>query len=292
MTAENSYVLVTAAHNEAGYIEKTLDAVTSQTLRPRKWVIVSDGSTDATDDIVRRHAADHDFIELVRRESNDKGFASQARALMMGCERAGRVEHAFIGTLDADITFEPNYYESILAKFHDDAKLGVAGGAIFEPSNGKLTPLACDPGSVPGAIQLFRREAFVDSGGFLPLRRGGHDAIAEARARMHGWQVRSFPDPTVLHHRPCGASYGNLRRIHMNLGIREFAYGSHPLFEVAKCAYHVADKPCLLGSIYRLAGYCWAYAHNEPREVPEETIRYLQHEQLQRLWHAISHHSN
>jgi len=292
MTAENSYVLVTAAHNEAGYIEKTLDAVTSQTLRPRKWVIVSDGSTDATDEIVRRRAADHDFIELLRRESDDKGFASQARALMLGCERAGQVEHAFIGTLDADITFEPNYYESMLAKFRDNARLGVAGGAIFEPSNGKLTPLGCDPGSVPGAIQLFRREAFVDSGGFFPLRRGGHDAIAEARARMRGWQVRSFPDPTVLHHRPCGASYGNLRRIRMNLGIREFAYGSHPLFEVAKCLYHVADKPCLLGSIYRLAGYCWAYAHNEPREVPEDTIRYLQHEQLQRLWHAISHLRN
>ena len=63
---ENIYTLVTPARNEGKYIEKTLRAVTEQSCLPARWVIVSDGSTDNTDDIVRSYQGDFDFIKLVR----------------------------------------------------------------------------------------------------------------------------------------------------------------------------------------------------------------------------------
>ena len=288
MKPESTYVLVTAAYNEAAYIEKTLRAVISQTIRPQKWVVVSDGSTDGTDEIVRRYGKDYSFIELIRRESSESGFASQARALMTGCERVSDVDHDFLGTLDADITFGPDYYEAMLARFREVSRLGIAGGTIYEDTAGTLTRLTCDPNSVPGAIQLFRRETFADTGGFLALPRGGHDAVAETMARMRGWRVRSFPDVEVLHLRPCGASYGNALRIRFNMGIREYAYGSHPLFELAKCVRRVGQTPYVLGSLSRWLGYCWARAHREPRQVPQDTIRFLRNEQMQRLWHVVS----
>jgi hypothetical protein len=152
--------------------------------------------------------------------------------------------------------------------------------------------MTCDANSVPGAIQFFRREAFAQTGGFLPLRRGGKDAIAEATLRMKGWRVRTFADVAAMHHRPVGACYGSLPRIHLNLGIRDFSYGTHPLFEFAKCLRRVKERPLVLSSVCRLTGYCWAFVTHVPREVPEEIVQYLRREQLQRLWHALSHNRN
>ena len=59
------YVLITPACNEEKFIEKTLQSVVKQTVLPVKWVIVNDGSTDATSSIVRPYLADHRWIELV-----------------------------------------------------------------------------------------------------------------------------------------------------------------------------------------------------------------------------------
>ena len=283
-----SYVLVTAAHNEAKYIGQTIEAVVAQSILPKKWIIVSDGSDDGTDEIVRNYARAYSFIELLRREPSGGGFASQARALMAGCGRLKNLGYDFIGTLDADITFEQNYYESILAKFQTDRKLGIAGGGICEYKSGTLTMSMCSLDSVPGAIQMFRRETFADVGGFIPLKMGGHDAVAEAMARMHGWQVRSLPEIKVLHHRPCGASYGNTVRARFNTGIREYAYGNHPLFEFAKCLHRIWEKPYLLSSLLRLSGYSWALLRREPREIPVDLVVNLRREQMERLFHAFS----
>ncbi len=288
MNTSTNYILITAAYNEAEHIEKTLQSVVNQTVRPMQWVIVSDGSTDDTDTIVRRYEDQYPFIKYVRRDSDDTGFASQSRALMTGYRQVRHLDHGFIGTLDADITFEPDYYERLLARFEESKKLGLAGGMIQEIHEGKHIPLSCNPQSVPGAIQLYRKEAFDKAGGLLPLRRGGHDAVAETAVRMHGWQVRTFTDVKVLHLRPCGASYGNSMRIRFNLGIREYAYGNHPLFELVKCLHRLRQKPFLLGSLSRWFGYCWAFLRREPRETPADVIRYLRREQLCRLHPALA----
>lgn len=285
---ELSYVLVTAAHNEAQYLEKTIAAVVAQSILPKKWIIVSDGSDDGTDEIVKNHAKTYRFIELLRKEPSGGGFASQARALMTGCERLRDAAYDFLGTLDADITFERTYYESILAKFQASSRLGIAGGSIYEYTSGKLVMSPCSPDSVPGAIQLFRRETFADVGGFIPLARGGHDAVAETAAKMHGWEVRTFPEIQVVHHRPCGASYGNALKARFNTGIREYAYGSHPVFELAKCLYRITERPYLLSSISRLAGYGWAFLRGEPRDVPAALVTYLRRTQMERVLGAFA----
>jgi len=288
MTSNTAYILVTAAYNEAEHIAKTIEAVARQTIRPVRWAIVSDGSTDATDDIVQRCAGAHSFIRFIRRDAGDRGFASQARALMAGYRHAQDVDHAFIGTLDADITFAPDYYETLMRALHEFPDLGLVGGGIYEPRSGDLVWCRCAPDSVPGAIQFLRREAFEQAGGLLSLRRGGHDAVLETTVRMNGWAVRSFPYIRVLHHRPCGACYGNKIRIGFNLGIREYAYGSHPLWELAKCVGRMKDRPYVLAGIGRWFGYCWAGLRREPRDLPDEVLRYMRSEQVRRLWNVLS----
>lgn len=288
------YVLITAARNEEVTIEKTIQAVISQTILPQKWVIVSDSSTDRTDEIVKKYVDKYDFICLHRREADSsRNFASQVYAVRAGAEQLNGIEYDFIGDIDADITLQPDYYEGIFEIFGDNPKLGIAGGIVCEPHNGKWIPLRTNvKWSVSGAIQMFRRQCYNDIGGYIPLKKGGQDAIAEVMARMHGWDVRSFPDIEVFHYRSIGSCYGNalVRRFHF--GVSEYLYGNHPLFELTKCLYQMKQKPYLLGSIFRLCGYCWAFLRREPREVPAEVVAYMRSEQKKRLWHVVSKKDN
>src|SRR3989442_7079497 len=129
------YVLVSPARNEAKFIGRTIDAVVSQTIRPLKWVIVSDGSTDGTDDLVRKRAVDHAWIELVRTpERKERDFAGKVNAFNAGYARLKGLEYDIIGNLDADVSFEPDYIECLLGKFVENPRLGVAGTNYIEDS--------------------------------------------------------------------------------------------------------------------------------------------------------------
>jgi len=128
-----SCILITPARNEADLIENTIKSVVSQTVTPSKWIIVSDGSTDGTDEIVQSYARQHPWIELLRLpERVDRQFAAKARAFNAGYERVKELEYEVIGNLDADITFDPGYLEFLLEKFVSNSKLGVTGTPFVE----------------------------------------------------------------------------------------------------------------------------------------------------------------
>ncbi len=288
MTATN-YVLVTAAYNEEAYIEKTLSSVVSQTIPPRRWVVVSDGSTDGTDAIVRRYAEKHAYLQLYRiREEHERNFAAQVNAINTGFALLGGVEYQFAGNLDADISFGPDYFERLMAKLQAKPEIGIGGGflheergQVFEPRKGNRAS------SVPHAVQLFRRECLSSLGGYAPLPYGGPDWHAEVCARMKGWRVESFPDLPVFHHRPTGTA-GSLLRYWYRQGLMDFSLGAHPLFELGKLARRAGQKPILLGAAARLAGFGSAYCRGEKRVVSQEFIGYLRSEQTARLRRTFS----
>jgi GT2 family glycosyltransferase len=193
------------------------------------------------------------------------------------------LKYDFIGMLDADISFEPNYYESVLAKFQQNPRLGVAGGVLFDFCGERKVHRFSSPWSVSGGIQFFRRKCYEDIGGYLPLTRGGIDTVAEVMARMHGWEVRSFPDIRGLHHRRTGTAKDNIYVAKFNAGLRAYSNGSHPLFEVFKCLRRVKDKPYLIGSLLIMSGFVWAFCRGEKKILSEEFVAYRRKEQIQRL---------
>lgn len=280
-----SYALLTAAYNEEHYIEETIKSVVAQVLRPTIWVIVSDGSTDRTDEIVRQYTMDHPFIRFVRREKDDsREFASKVFALRAGFQMLTRDSFQFIGHLDADLWLDPCYFCNLLAKFGEDPELGVAGGWCFEKaSNESWQPR---PGnciwSVPGAMQMFRSECYKDIGELLPIEYGGEDWYAEIRARMCGWRVRSFHELEARHLRASGARASLLRYCY-RAGFMDFALGSHPLFEVAKLAKMSTTPPYLLHTLLRMLGFLMALCSRK-RMVSPACVEFLQQEQLGRLW--------
>ena len=279
------YVLITPARNEEAYIEKTVKSVLMQTKLPKKWVIVSNGSIDKTDEIVREYASQYDFIRLIKVDcSDERNFGAKALAFNAGYEALGTNEYEFIGNLDADITFEHEYYAKILREFEKNPKLGIAGGVISELIKNQYIDQNINLNSVAGAVQLFRRQCYIDIGGYIQLRTGGIDAAAEVMARMHGWNVRTFPEIKAFHHRRVGRVNKSFFKAGFQRGITRYKNGNHPLFEVIKCFYRILHKPYLVGSLLVLSGYFWSWIRGEEKILPKEVQNYLRSEQMNRLF--------
>ncbi|OGC02729.1 hypothetical protein A2V82_09395 [candidate division KSB1 bacterium RBG_16_48_16] len=278
------YVLITPARNEAKYIAKTLNAVASQTILPEKWIIVSDNSDDGTDEIVKQFAMSHAFITLLRSEDGAaRNFSAKVAAFNLALPLLENIDYDFIGIVDADISFEPGYYENILNKFRSNPKLGVAGGIRYDYCDGSFHKVICSSNSVGGPFQLFRRECFEQVGGFAPIDLGGEDAVAEIKARMYGWQVQSFEEFIVYHHKCTGSMMGSFFQSFFKQGQREYLIGYHPLFEIFRRILHLAEKPYVLGSLIMLLGYFRAYFSRHKPLVDQNVIQFLKEEQLGRL---------
>jgi glycosyltransferase involved in cell wall biosynthesis len=280
----NTYVLATAAYNEEALIEGTIQSVVGQTCLPAAWLIVSDGSSDRTDLIVQSYASRYPFIQFRRIErTTSRNFGSKVRALRVGFDQLKQRSYDFIGNLDADLSFEPNYFERLLRHFRRHPGLGVAGGWIHErgPAGFHARPFNSSD-YVPHAVHLMRRECYLAVGDYLPLRYGGEDTCADVTARMLGWNVRAFADLPVRHHRH-GSSAGGLLRNLFNKGLMHYSLGYLPQYELLSCVRRTAAPPFAVGAMLQMAGFCWGHVRRESRLVSTQFVAFLRDEQRERL---------
>jgi GT2 family glycosyltransferase len=282
--SRHQYAALTSAYNEEDFIGRTIESVLLQTIRPARWVIVSDGSTDHTDEIVQRYCARHSFMRYLRVEDNQtRGVIRKVNALNRAYREVQNLDCEFIANLDADVSFDSRYFETLLQRFDVDSSLGISGGLIYEERGGEFKGRFSNSlRSVAHAAQLVRRECYEAVGGYAPLKYGGEEWYAEVSARMHGWSVRAFSDLKVLHHRRTGAADQVLRH-RFRQGKMDSSVGSHPGFELLKCARRIPEWPVAIGAIARLSGFCWSYVTDEPKLVPPEFISFLRNEQKHRL---------
>lgn len=282
------YVLVTPARNEAQFIGDTIRSVIAQTVRPDHWVIVSDGSTDGTDDIVRSFVESHPWIELARMpEHRDRTFAAKANCFNAGYERLKGRSFDIIGNLDADITVSPDHFEFLLARFAERPQLGVAGTPFVEdasrPGEHTYAHEGANLDHVSGACQLFRRECFEAIGGYVPIKGGAIDWIAVTTARMKGWQTRTFVERVTHHHRKIGTAESGALKARFHYGRKAYYVGGHPLWEVLRGIFQMRRPPYVLGGLWFIAGYAWAAITRMPRPVSPELMAFHRGEQMTRL---------
>lgn len=278
------YCLMTAAYNEEENIARTIDSVLSQTLLPKRWVIVSDGSVDRTDEIVNAYADKHDFIRFLRmKRAPGRSFGRKVLALRAGCELLGDLKFDFIGNLDADVSVEATYFEDLMARFENNPSLGIVGGFVCEQSDGEFRSRRANRAySVAHAAQLVRRECYEAIGGYAVLEYGGEDWYAQVSAQIKGWTVAAYPELKILHHRHTGEA-DNLVRHKFRQGRMDYSFGSDALFEVLKCLQRVPEKPFLIGSSARLMGFFWSYIRRDQRPVSDEFVAFLRKEQKQKI---------
>jgi poly-beta-1,6-N-acetyl-D-glucosamine synthase len=279
------YALITPALNEEKHIEKTLKAVLSQTILPVKWVIISDGSTDRTDEIVKHYSDAHEFIQYLRldRDKASTDFASKVHAFNKGYEKLKGMDYLYVGNVDADVSFDRGFFEDMLKEFENNARLGIAGGYIFEEDQGQLKSV---PGNdirlVSGQVQLFRKECYESIGGYLPISVGGEDTVANIMARMNGWDVSAFPNLKIIHSKIGSVARGFVKESFRD-GAKDYAIGSHPFFQILKSLKRMRQKPYILAAIIRTIGYFWQYGRRQERPVNNEFIKCIRREQFRRL---------
>lgn len=280
-----NYVLITAARNEEQYIGKTLDSVVSQTVRPVRWVIMDDASSDRTAAIAEDYARRYPWIEVVRRPPRtQRSFAGKATAVAAAWDRLRDLGCDIVGNLDADVSFESDYMEFLLQRFAEAPRLGVAGTPFTQDGGYDSTRDSFEGESyVAGPCQLFRSECFEEIGGYVPNPAGGVDWIAVMTARMKGWTVRAFPQKRFHHHRSMGTAERGSIAAMFSYGQKDYYLGGSPIWQLFRGAYQMRKRPFVFGGLALLAGYAQASVTRMPRAVTPELMRFHRREQMKKL---------
>ena len=278
------YALVTPAKNEEKLIEKTIMSVVNQTVTPLKWVIVDDGSTDRTAEIVRRYAERYDWIEL--RQSNTttmtRKYAAKAHLVNSAFQSIASLDFSVFANVDADVSFEPDYFFFVIKQLIKNPKIGVIGTVQLEPHHDPSASGFFNDKDVFGACQIFRRECFEEIGGYLPLW-GGVDWAAVRMARMHGWETRVLHGKPFYHNRIMGATETNQLVGRFRYGVKDYYLGNHPLWQIFRVVHQLACRPYFVGGVCLFLGYVWALTTRMQRDIPESLISFHRKEEMDRL---------
>jgi len=279
------YVLLSACKDESEFIGLCLESVRRQTISPQAWVIVDDGSTDGTCEIIESQLSACPYIQLIRLPpGRPRCFGAKDRAIQVAYERIRGLDFEFVGVLDTDVSLEsPNYYATVMEAFEAQPDLGVAGGMVYERrGTGWSEREVNTPWSVAGCVQFFRRVCFDAIGGFVPIECGGSDTLAELQLRMQGWATRSLPGLPVHHYRPTSSATG-LVRGYYRLGVLDASFGSHPAFMLVKCIRRIPYRPWVVGAAALFVGYLGHYLRGGRLMIPSPVSSHLRKEQINRL---------
>jgi glycosyltransferase involved in cell wall biosynthesis len=282
------YVLVSPACNEEALIRHTLESVCAQSHVPERWVIVDDGSTDGTADIVHGYSTRFPWIELVRQPANaDRNFAAKAHAFSAGYRRVQSLDFEVIGNIDADVSFDDDYLGFLIRKFREDPSLGVAGTPFLENGYDSARDSFEGVNHVAGGVQLFRRQCFEEIGGYLPNHAGGIDWIAVTTARMRGWRTRSFPEKRFNHWRTLGTATRGRLAAFFSHGEKDYYLGGAPDWQVFRVGFRSLKRPYIVGGLALALGYAWAALRAAPRAVSPELMLFHRAEQRVKLKNII-----
>lgn len=283
--SELKYAVISPVRNEAAYIEQTLQSMVNQTIPPCEWIIVNDKSTDNTAEIVAHYAEQYDWLKLVNREKREnKGDRQRGKGVVdtfyFGFDQLSCSDFDFIIKLDGDVAFEPTYFEFLLKQYADDPKLGIAGGGLYERTDGETWSLVSAPDHVGGPAKMYRRACFDDIGGIAPVL--GWDGLDEWQALHQGWTVEAFVEKRVFHYRIMGNATGPVKaKVEQGYGAHYMGY--HPLYIIIRGFRHMLMRPYLIGGIAMIVAYLQAVFQGR-EQLPEPALKqFIQDTQFKQL---------
>ncbi|HLK88068.1 MAG TPA: glycosyltransferase family A protein [Candidatus Binataceae bacterium] len=274
------YIAITPARDEERLLPGLLSAMVAQTRRPERWIIIDDGSTDRSGEIVDRAARHHPWITPQHLPRNGARAPGGESVIMRFLPRAAWEGYDAILRLDADLTFQPQFAELLLAELEKDPRLGIAGPTLYEARGGRWHEIPAPSFHTRGAAKFYTSACFAAIGG---LEAGlGWDTIDEVRAMMLGFRTRSFRHVCAYHHRPQGAAGGNWRG-RKAAGRAAYNVGYSPLFLAARALRLGVDWPPLINGLGLMAGYLEGAMRRSPRPVSPAVIKFVRRQQLRRL---------
>jgi biofilm PGA synthesis N-glycosyltransferase PgaC len=279
------YAIVSPVRNEATYARRTLESVVNQTVLPTRWLIVDDGSTDATPEILQEYAARYDFIEVLRKP--DRGRRSVGpgviEAVYVGLDRVRLDSFDYLCKLDLDLDLPKTYFENLIDRMEKDPRIGTCSGKAYFPAGGtsdpgfgsKLVSEGIGDEVSVGASKFYRVACFRQIGGFV--REVMWDGIDCHTARMRGWVARSWDAPELrfLHLRPMGSSQIGVLTGRMRHGSGQYFMGTNFVYMLASSVFRMAHKPYVLGGAAMMWGYLRSALHREARYDNPEFRKFL-----------------
>lgn len=284
-TSTTSYVVISPVRDEAEFLPRVIKSMENQTIQPLEWVVVDDGSTDKTWEILSEAAQRNPWMNIIRKP--DRGERSVGpgvvEAFYFGYEKVRSLEYEYIAKMDGDIEFDPKYVETLIQYFQEDTHLGSASGKVFLPVGDSLKEERTSDEMTVGAFNFYRTEAFEDIGGFV--REVMWDGIAYHQARIHRWRTRSINNPVlnIIHKRLMGSSHKSILHGRVRWGKGQYFMGTHPLYILAITAYRLFERPFIIGGLSILSGYILSAINGVKRFGGREFRKSLHAWQMERL---------
>jgi poly-beta-1,6-N-acetyl-D-glucosamine synthase len=285
-SAMETYVLISAVKNEEQFIEETCKSVINQKVLPDEWIIVDDNSNDNTLRIIRKYEKKYKFIKVLQNKKRIKrDFASQVFAQMYGYKNISCEGYSYVGFLDGDLRFSPLYYSTLLKIMMEEKKLGIIGGEVVEVFSVRNRNIrrGSENHHVAGGVQLFRKECFEQVTGYMPIAVGGQDTVAEVKAMMLGWKVRTVRDVTVEHLK--SAESESKKNIKANLAYAKQSYylGYNPIFYALSCIRRIHDSPIMLSFFYKIGFFAIFSIFAYKRPVDRYFIKFIRSIQINKI---------
>jgi len=279
---KEKYIIITPVRDEEAYVEKTIKSVVQQTIRPVEWVIVNDGSSDKTGNIIDKYAKQYSWIHTCHRKNRGfrKAGGGVIEAFYEGYNSLQSTDWNYIVKLDGDLSFDKDYFEKCLLEFQKNPKLGVGGGTIYNLVDTSLIEEKNPAFHVRGATKIYKRECWNDIGELI--RAPGWDTLDEIKANMMGYETRTFPELKLIQHRVTGSADGTWQNWVKN-GRANYIAGYHPLFMIFKCFKRTFQKPYFIVSSGLFYGFISGYLQKIPQVSNDKLLQYLRKQQLRRL---------
>lgn len=281
-----NYVIITPAKNESRYIEQTIKSILSQYLLPQEWVIVDDGSTDNTSDIVKKYSNEYSWVKLVKMNTSNEerlGGEKVVRAFNYGKKNLTSKDYQLITKLDADLILPPTYFQRMAEEFTKDVKLGLCGGYCVNIIDGKKIVEKSDNYHVRGAFKTYNRTCFEEIGGFMEI--WNWDGIDEMMAMYKGWNCKTV-DIEVIHNRPTSSAY-DWKKQSFRSGIDSYQAGNNFILLILRATAKIKNKPYVLHGVIYIFGYLYSLFTRKEKYVNKEVARYINRFHINRILNKI-----
>lgn len=281
-----NFVIITPAKDEAGYIRYTLESVCYQTLKPRQWVIVDDGSTDDTPEIVKEYLNQYEWITLVERGNAHEermGGGKVVRAFYKGFETVATHDYDFIVKLDADLSLPHDYFAEVSKAFERDDRIGLAGGYCVEKRGDDLVKPRVNAWHLRGAIKAYRRECFEEIGGLKEI--WNWDGMDEMTAMYKGWKIEILP-LEVIHHRFTSSSYNHILHSFQS-GKEKYREGDDLVLALVRSLVRFKRKPFLISGLAFGSGYVYALFSRPLKHVDKDLQKFIRSFHYNRIFKGI-----
>lgn len=285
MNNPKGYLLISPCRDEGQYMRQTLNTVVAQTILPAQWVIVDDGSTDETPQILAEYAAKYPWIKVVTRQNRGHRAVGPGviDAFYAGYETTSPADFEYVCKLDLDLRLPPRYFEILMQRMRANPRIATCSGKAYVEEHGQLVNEGHGDETSLGMTKFYRTSAFAAMGGFV--REVMWDGIDCHRCRMMGLIACSWDEPELrfVHLRPMGSSQQSIYKGRMRHGFGQYFMGTGFLYILASAIKKIPEKPYVLGAICMLLGWLKSALEGKPRYNDLEFRQFLQTYQ----WRAL-----